>query len=257
MTLQAKKPDDISTLDFLVYGSPGAGKTHLAGTAADYEPTSDVLVADIDGGVTTLRGKDVEVVDINTTEQMKELYEWVKLHLQKRGTDEIGEINDHIGVDEDVEFNTVVLDTLTELQAYAMNEATNQEEGIVDVNNIASPTFNEWGDNYSFLRSVVKGFSDLDINTIMTAHVKEEKDDKTGKETKTIDLAGQLTVEVPGIVDFVGYLYTDVSEEGDTLRKLLTEQQNGVVAKDRSNNLDTVVEEPTIQKMMDQINDDE
>ena len=60
--LQVKPPSEmVDWINFLEYGDPGVGKTYLLGTAADDPRTSPVLIADIEGGLTTLRHrKDVD-----------------------------------------------------------------------------------------------------------------------------------------------------------------------------------------------------
>src|SRR5262245_9158924 len=74
-SLQVQAPDEaVDWLNFLIYGDPGVGKTFLGGTAADHEITSPVLVLDVEGGVTTIRHKPVDVVQVRSIAKVEEIY---------------------------------------------------------------------------------------------------------------------------------------------------------------------------------------
>ena len=63
-------------MNILIYGDPGAGKTHLAGTAQDHEGMRNVKVFNIDGGMLTLAGRrDIRAQDIDSMNTLEtELY---------------------------------------------------------------------------------------------------------------------------------------------------------------------------------------
>ena len=44
-------------MNILIYGDPGSGKTHLAGTAQDVPNMADVHVFNVDGGIMTLASR--------------------------------------------------------------------------------------------------------------------------------------------------------------------------------------------------------
>jgi len=51
----------------------------------------------------------------------------------------------------------------------------------------------------------------------------------------------------------VGYLYPEANAEGKMDRKLLVQAAPGFIAKDRTDKLGTVITNPNIQTMQDQI----
>src|SRR4051794_25214594 len=104
--LGAVPPSEVvSFINLLVYGDPGCGKTYLSGTAADDPQTSPVLILDVEGGVTTLRGrsKNIEVVPIRSWVELNETYK--KLYASQNSAKTL------------MPYKTIVIDSLTELAA--------------------------------------------------------------------------------------------------------------------------------------------
>lgn len=70
----AVKPGQSIFRRIMLYGDSNAGKTFLAGSAQDVPEMSDVLVANIDGGVTTLLSRgDIHTTNISGTADVEEL----------------------------------------------------------------------------------------------------------------------------------------------------------------------------------------
>jgi hypothetical protein len=70
-------------------------------------------------------------------------------------------------------------------------------------------------------------------------------------------LSGKLAGEVAAFLDIVAYYYVkQVVVDGDKIDKrlLLTAKTETIIAKDRTRRLPVVVEEPTMQKLFDLIN---
>jgi len=109
------------------------------------------------------------------------------------------------------------------------------------------PDQREWGKSGEHMRNIVRAFRDLPCNTIMTALAVTDKD-TYNRTNYNPDLPGKLKGHIPGFMDIVGYLYT--VQENDVLeRRMQVAKTQTVVAKDRTNCLGLVLENPTIPIM--------
>jgi hypothetical protein len=117
------------------------------------------------------------------------------------------------------------------------------------------PSIREWGKNGEQVRRLVRAFRDLPVHTIFTALVSEDKDQKSGKMKAKPGLSGKLANEVSGYVDICSYMYTQIvtakDEEPKVCRRLLTGSIDTHVAKDRSDRLPLVLEDPNMQRIHD------
>jgi phage nucleotide-binding protein len=223
-------------LNILIYGDSGTGKTTVAGSASEVEEMFPVLVVDIEGGTESLRNSypNVDVVRVRTWREMQALYDVL-----------------HSG---DHKYKTVVLDSLTEIQKFSMYQIM-EDVIIKDPSRDPDiPAMRDWGKNIEQVRRFVRGFRDLEMNTIFTALVRTEKNQRTGVETKLPSLSGKLAGEVAAFLDIVVYYYTKEVIEDDELttkRLMLTQKTEEVTAKDRSGNLPMIVEEPTMRLLFD------
>jgi len=219
-------------LNILLYGDSGVGKTTLAGSADAVPAMRPVLFIDIEGGTESLRTvyPKVDTVRVTTWKEMQEVYN--ALH---RG---------------DTGYQTVVLDSLTEIQKFNMYHI--MEELIKtkgDANRVDPdvPSMREWGKNLEQIRRFVRGFRDLPMHTLFTALARNDKDQQTGLSTIKPSLSGKMADEVAAFLDVVAYYYVkDVQEDDETTTKrlLLTRKTSKHIAKDRTGNLPMVVEAP-------------
>lgn len=213
--------------NILIYGESGVGKTRLAGSSDAVPGMRKVLFIDVEGGTLTLRScyPDVDVVRVKTWLEMQALYN--DLNAGEHG------------------FNTIVIDSLTEIQKMSMDKIMRRlveenEERDADV-----PGIREWNINLEQTRKFVRMFRDLPVNTIFTSLVKTDKNIRTGSLRRKPYLSGKVSDEVAGFLDIVGYYYSkEVGEENK--RMLLTGQTEDTIAKDRSNKLPLVIENPTM-----------
>lgn len=219
-------------INLLVYGNSGMGKTRLAGTSDSVPSMRKVLIVDVEGGTLTLThsNPNVDIVRVKTWKEVQAVYD--ELYAGNTG------------------YNTVVLDSLTEIQKFNMytimddlKKDPKNSERSVDV-----PSMREWGINLEQMRKFVRAFRDMPINTIFTALAKEEKNAKTGMVHKQPSLSGKLAGEVAAFLDIVCFMY--VKEiDGEMRRMLLTTSTDEYVAKDRTGKLPLVIPDPTMMEI--------
>lgn len=213
--------------NLLIYGESGSGKTTLAGSADGVPEMRKVLFLDIEGGTLSLRSRypNVESVRIKSWDDMQRVYD--ELYRTDHG------------------FNTIVLDSLTEIQKMSMDAIMRRlveqhEERDADV-----PGIREWNINIEQTRKFVRLFRDLPVNTIFTALSKLDKNPRNGAVRTKPYLSGKVADEVAGFLDIVAYLYTK-EVDGSQKRMLLCGATQDNVAKDRTDRLDQVIMEPTM-----------
>lgn len=239
-------------VNVLIYGDPGSGKTHLAGTAQDVPEMADVHVFNIDGGIMTLAPRgDIHATNIRTADDLEqELFKLVNGDPKYKDT------------------KTVVIDNITELQTLVLESLTMQEfanrrkrDKNYSVDNVYLEDYGVAGKRLS---RILRGFRDLPIHVIYVAH----KRDKMRQGTNTLEeskpnLTDKLSTAIMGYMDYVWYLYTADEMVGDeqkgytseTHRYMLTQPMNNFAAKTRgaefAKNLGAVVKDPTFPKIWD------
>jgi hypothetical protein len=87
------------------------------------------------------------------------------------------------------------------------------------------------------------------MHVIVTCHVKEEKDDSTGRLLVRPNLTPKLAGTLAGIFDVVGYMQLD----NDTA-KLQVHPTNTVTAKTRIGGLPPIIENPTFSDLLTAFN---
>lgn len=227
------------SLNILIYGDSGTGKTTLAGSADEVPEMRNVIVVDLEGGTESLRAKygNVDTVRVKSWSEMQSVYN--ELHRGGHG------------------YNTVVVDSLTECQKFNMYTImTELVDRKVDEGKDVDPdipSVREWGKNIEQMRKFVRAMRDLPIHTIFTALEQEKKDDKTGAIRVKPSLSGKLADEVAAFLDVVMYYYVkEVPTEGgeaEIKRVLLTRRTAKHTAKDRSGKLPTFLVDPTMKSL--------
>lgn len=222
------------TLNMLVYGESGVGKTVLAGSADAVPAMRSVLIIDVEGGTFSLRKyhPDVHVVRVKTWNELQELY--------------------NVLFSGDHSYQTVVLDSITEIQKFSMTQIMIDLVKSEPARDPDIPSIREWGKNIEQMRRLIRAFRDLPINTIFTALMREDKDNKTGTVTRKPMLSGKLASEVAAFLDIVTYLYVrNIERDGEMQRTrlLLTGATDTTIAKDRSGSLPLTLTEPTMKEI--------
>lgn len=225
--------DSIDYINLLVYGDPGVGKTVLAASASLVPEMSPVLFIDVEGGMLSAAsmGFEVDVVRVQTWRDMQKVYDAL--------------------YDEETEYRTVVLDSLTEIQKFSMLNIMKEVMAADGSRDPDIPSIREWGKNIEQTRKTVRAFRDLPVNTILTALAMSDKDPRTNLTKTKPSLSGKLSNEVAGFFDEVLYYYVKMVDK-ELRRYILTDKTDKEEAKDRSGRLPRpVMEAPTMRKIYD------
>lgn len=224
--------ESITWLNVMVHGETGVGKTHLIGTAQDHPLTSPLLIADVDGGVTTLRKRrDIDVVSVRKFSDLLVLYKDLKNAIPKDGSR--------------FPYGTVAVDTFSEFQSQDLMEIAATMAKFNDNLDEDIPDQRAYGKSLSHMRDIIRVFRDLPCNTIFTCHTNTEKDNnmRTVYEPK---LTGQMKKLAPGFFDIVGYYFAEVGSDATVTRKMQFMRTETTVAKDRTGAFEPIEINPTI-----------
>lgn len=241
------QPDDHHHLNAIIYGDTGVGKTQLAGSASDFEVMSPVLMIDVEGGSLTLSGKKIDIFRPEGWQDMQEVYNVLR--------------------NEDHGYQTVVIDSLTEIQrklslGFIMGELEEGADGYHDLSRTTPPDRQDWLRTGEQMRKFIRAFRDLAwqaredrrVHVIMTA--LEKMDEK--RRLICPEMPGKLGTGSGAFVDILGRLSVVPVEDDEgnveERRHLLVtgyEDSRGTryLAKNRGGRLGRQVWDPTAEKV--------
>lgn len=146
-------------LNILVFGPPGVGKTVLAASAAGHPDLGPALIANFEGGLLSVASMpNLDSVEIHSMAQMDELF-W-ELRNGSNGFDK---------------YKTVIIDSGSEMQTLALEEATrlelkrDREKGKVNDRTIDELEIQTYGKAGAQLSRIMRWYRDLPMHTIVTA----------------------------------------------------------------------------------------
>ncbi len=215
-------------LKLLIYGNFGVGKTYLAGTSAEVKSMKDVLIINAEAGDLSLEAfEGIDSITVTDFRTLGRINEYLKQHCTARDakdTKRLKELEANVrgidikDIDKPKEYRTVIIDSLTELEAYCMNQLL----GITDTTRLdeeaQSAEWAEYKKNHTMMQRVVRAFRDLPMHVIFTASEQFQQDENK-KYRFSPDLTGKLSKKIQGFMDMVGYLA--VGKDGDkTIRRL-------------------------------------
>lgn len=215
---------------WIFYSPPGVGKTLLAGSAAEVESMSPVVMLDFEGGAVTLEGHydDVDVIKIDNWETGAAVIEAL-VHNQTK-------------------YKTVIFDSL----GSAQDCIKEWHERTTSDNN----GFAVWAAVRDKLVSSFKALHMTDYNVIATAHAERDTDEFSRQRTVRPHFLGRKShVDIPKISDFIGYLFIQEDDKGNKRRVLQFEADENVVTKNRAGGrLPDYVTDPTFKKLHEALN---
>jgi len=247
--LEIERPERSEHLNTIIYGDSNAGKTWLAGTAADCMET---LFIDVDSGMATLADRDIDVVRPRSWHDFQKLYEFL--------------------LDGDHDYECVVIDSLTEIQrkfslGTILGDFAGGKDAYNDLGSTSVPTIKEWMMSGNQMRRLIRAFRDLTHQEDVSKRVHvimvclEKYDDK--KRIICPNLSGTLGIECGAYVDVLGRLskqmQNEVDEDGDLVevihRHLLVDDwidDHGIrhMGKDRTGRLGRGIWDPTASDLL-------
>lgn len=197
MTIQIQtfKPEN-AFIKSLIYGPSGAGKTTFSATAPN------PIFASSEKGLLSIRHLNPQFVEINSLQDLKNLYNFLK--------------------NEKHDFETCVIDSITEINDIIKSE--------IETKNKRNMQLQDWGILQKEIKDILRKFRDLPMHIIFLAQETTEKDEE--KIVKYLpSLNGKSATEIAYYMDTVGYCFID--KLGN--RKVATSPHNNFLTKDRTN----------------------
>jgi len=213
----------------LFFGVTGVGKTWLAATAAKVEGMYPVLFLDFDKGLRTLSEWDPEILERIDVLPMNDIND---INIVKR-----------VLHSEDNSYRTVVLDSLTALQAQLIRarlqdpERSQKEDPFI-------PGLRDYQHAVWRIRTVVNILKGVPAHFIALALAALKEDETERIERVMPALSSTLSNEIGAEFDLVGYLYLRARGE-DIKRYMQLAPVRGRLGKVRGT-LPTTIESPTL-----------
>lgn len=145
------------------------------------------------------------------------------------------------------EFKSVIIDSISEAQNRFMEKQAGR----------AQPTQAQWGEAFRGVAGLIRDLRDLTMHPTRPIECLV-----LIAMTKEIDgvwrpwVQGQLATALPYLLDAVGYLYIDKDENGETVRRLLTQATSTFEAGERVGGAwPKVITEPNISQMISDVFD--
>lgn len=206
----------------LIFGETGTQKTRMASTFPN------VIFADADHGMSSV------------SEQVDKVY----IHDDERGFKELQALYDFL-VAGGHEYETVVLDTLNEIQRIIMRFTIDEYTHIRrSYGNL--PGQSDYGKMLYEFMELTRNFISLPMRVVLLAQTTTQQ-----FETDVLgpQLIGKNTArELARKMDVIGYIYKAAGEQDATVPEIAFDSPQ-YVTKDRSNRLPTVLQNPTYQRV--------
>ena len=256
-------------LKLFVYANYGIGKTQLVGSSALVPQMQDVLMIDAEAGDLTIASDTnisedefrsrIDRVRCPDFKTFARLQEFLKLHCRYRDEGDIPklkELEKKLRSDFDPDspprmYKTVIIDSLTELEAFSMYGLL----GITDRTGLDEETATaEWGEfkknNTQILRAV-RAYRDLPLNVLITGAAAYIQNDAK-KMIYQPALTGKLAKQIQGFMDVVGFMaVVNGGENVGEVRRMFVQPGPNYDAKNRfSNYKERYFDNPTIMSIL-------
>ncbi|MEE8382682.1 MAG: ATP-binding protein [Thermodesulfobacteriota bacterium] len=210
INIKSTKDVKVNGVKCAIFGGSGVGKTMLCATA----PAP--LIVSAEKGLLSLSRVDIPYVDVNSLDDVGEVYKWIKLS------------------DEAKQYKTICLDSLseiTEVLLHRFKATTFSKKGRKDPLGAYLKLADSAG-------AMIRNFRDLDgLNIVFTAKEIKKEDSDTGIVSIDPMLPGKVLPHgLPYLVDEVFRM--QISDGEEQIRFLQTNADRRTTCKDRSGMLD-------------------
>lgn len=217
----------------MVFSPLGHGKTRLLGTAQLDERTAPSLFLNFEGGEQTLAGLDIDMVNIRSREDFKEVY------------DEISH---------DTKYKSIGIDSISEVEFADLMEIIDDAKSRRQPKEWDLIEQGDYGKGHVRLQRFVRQFRDLPYHVFITAGAQDAKEARVGMVKKPA-LTGKMADSIPSILDVVGYLAMGTNTEtNEVTRTLLLKNYPDFRTKIRTPwslpDAPDEIEDPTITKLL-------
>lgn len=228
-------------LKIAIYGTPGAGKTFLAGTASLVPEMSPVLVVNVGRGIMTLEDfPSIDVVtDVECLEDLEDIL--IAIRQGKGGTKK---------------YRTIIIDDYGESVEMGLDEMIFEREERTG--RTGGPEIQDYNKLGMMLSRFMRWARDSDKNIIFTAWARTLYPKHDGRKENKIELEPLAIVPAfpeavrrnfEGYFDCLWYMSVVADEEGDSERILVTNPTDVIHAKTRrpsfADKLGTFVHNPS------------
>jgi hypothetical protein len=220
-------------LKVLLYGMPGTRKTVYTATAPN------PLIIDVEKGAHSIRNHpelsaNVKVLEFRSIFQAEQLLGY----LMKKDT--IPGLADR---------ETCVVDSFSELAKRDLDEIVKDASSKDASRNKYLPIGPDYNISTEHMRQFASALRDLPMHVIVTCHVKEEKDESSGRLLVRPNLTPKLAGTLAGIFDVVAYMQLD-----NDVAKMQVHPTDKVTAKTRIGGLPPIIENPTFGDLLTAFN---
>ena len=244
-------------LKFIVYAPPGQGKTVLLSSCSEDERTWPCVFADFEAGLKSVRSKVRRLVLPGKRSNPKgyPVLGTVKPVPGKMDVVQIKEWEDfevlaeYIGNVEAHPYKAILFDSLSEMNYLNMNQVLEGATKVDLKHDIDILEQRDYLRSSNQMRKMIRFFRDLDMHIIFSAAAQQMDNPQTKLKMWFPKLTGGLALEVPGLIDVMGYL--GVLDDGS--RFLQVQPTTKFIAKDRTEGglLSPGIMNPTITSILD------
>ncbi len=226
----------------LFYGDYGVGKTTLAASVVDIESMRDVLFLDIESGDLSLTDTDrightdkLDVIKITNFAMADKVKEWLTAHCTFRdqpgpeAEEKLRQLESRVRgrpVGKPKRYKTLVVDTLSEIETFCMYGVLGINDQMALADDIPTAEWAQFKQNNNKMQILVRRLRDLPMHVLMTCACKWNQDELK-RYHYTLALTGQLSKQVQGFVDIVGYMEMGQPTENTAAPRRLWVQRVG------------------------------